>query len=117
MFIFFKPDTSKTMEQIRVGRLQRCAAICSRRLLFPNVRLMPLVSDELLFVIRKELGRKKHRRNLSATGMQIVFMVKRCYLLLNVLFRGRMFILEYFAITFQVWICCRFIGVVGTVAT
>lgn len=72
MFIRFKPDTSKIMEQIEVERLQRCAATCSRRLLFPNVCRTPLVSDELLFIIKKELCRKKHYRNLS-TGVQILF--------------------------------------------
>ncbi|KAL4003237.1 SNF2 N-terminal domain family protein [Acanthocheilonema viteae] len=61
------PDTLKTMEQIKVERLQRCAAICSRRLLFPNVCRTPLVSDELLFVIKKELGQKKRHRNFSTT--------------------------------------------------
>ncbi|VDK74934.1 unnamed protein product [Onchocerca ochengi] len=62
------PNTSKAMEQIKAERLQRCAEICSRRLLFPNVCRTSLVSDELLSVIKKELSRKKHRRyNLSAT--------------------------------------------------
>ncbi|KAM3722487.1 Helicase ssl-1 [Dirofilaria immitis] len=62
------PNTSRAMEQIKAERLQRCAAVCSRRLLFPNVCRTPLVSDELLSVIRRELGRKKHRRcNLSVT--------------------------------------------------
>uniref|UniRef100_A0A0R3RQ38 Helicase ATP-binding domain-containing protein n=1 Tax=Elaeophora elaphi TaxID=1147741 RepID=A0A0R3RQ38_9BILA len=61
------PDTSRTVEQMKVERLQRSAAICSRRLLFPNVCRTPLVSDELLFVIKRELDRKKHHRyNLSS---------------------------------------------------
>ncbi|KAK6102289.1 SNF2 N-terminal domain family protein [Brugia pahangi] len=60
------PDTSKAVEQAKVESLQRCATICSRRLLFPNVCRTPLVSDELLSVIKKELGRTKHHRyNLS----------------------------------------------------
>lgn len=59
---------------MKVERLQRCAAICSRRLLFPNVCRTPLVSDELLSVIKRELGRKKHHRyNLSTTGVQKLF--------------------------------------------
>ncbi|VIO92229.1 SNF2 family N-terminal domain containing protein [Brugia malayi] len=62
------PDTSKAVEQAKVESLQRCATICSRRLLFPNVCRTPLVSDELLSVIKKELGRTKHHRyNLSTT--------------------------------------------------
>ncbi|VDO52309.1 unnamed protein product, partial [Onchocerca flexuosa] len=52
------PNTSEAMEQLKAERLQRCAAICSRRLLFPNVCRTPLVSDELLSVIKRELSPK-----------------------------------------------------------
>uniref|UniRef100_A0A915PWC4 Uncharacterized protein n=1 Tax=Setaria digitata TaxID=48799 RepID=A0A915PWC4_9BILA len=56
------PNISKAVEEIKKERLRRCAAVCSRRLLFPNVCRAPLVADELLSVIRRELTRKKHHR-------------------------------------------------------
>uniref|UniRef100_A0A1I7VU53 Helicase domino n=1 Tax=Loa loa TaxID=7209 RepID=A0A1I7VU53_LOALO len=70
------PDTSRAMEQRKMERLQRCAAVCSRRLLFPNVCRTPLVSDELLAVIKRELGRKKHRRYNSSTTDSLGWLVQ-----------------------------------------
>ncbi|VDN04970.1 unnamed protein product [Thelazia callipaeda] len=59
------PDTLKVTEKIQAERLQRCAAICARRLSFPNVRRSPLVPDELFEIIQKELNWQKYHQNSS----------------------------------------------------
>lgn len=79
---YLKPNTSNAVEKMAAERIERCAAICARRLTFPNVCRTPLVSDELLSVIRAELKRKKsHHHEPPSTGSQIFlfsFVFCRC---------------------------------------